>query len=134
MFFNPAALGWVDQIELQAVATLVAPKSELKSAEGSTVFGTPIGGPGPARATSARMRWCRRSMPRCRCPAGVRLGLGVNVPFGLETDYPDDWVGRYHGGQVRAADGQHQPGGGLAAGRPGCAPAPASRRSTPTAR
>src|SRR5688572_21412923 len=24
------------------------------------------------------------------------LGLGVNVPFGLATDYEDDWVGRYH--------------------------------------
>ena len=26
MFFNPAALGWVDKVELQAVATVVAPK------------------------------------------------------------------------------------------------------------
>jgi long-chain fatty acid transport protein len=25
-----------------------------------------------------------------------RFGLGINVPFGLETDYQDDWVGRYH--------------------------------------
>jgi long-chain fatty acid transport protein len=29
-------------------------------------------------------------------PAGLRLGLGVNVPFGLATDYPNRWVGRYH--------------------------------------
>ncbi|MGD2138225.1 MAG: outer membrane protein transport protein [Gammaproteobacteria bacterium] len=26
----------------------------------------------------------------------VWLGLGVNAPFGLKTDYDDDWVGRYH--------------------------------------
>lgn len=25
-----------------------------------------------------------------------RFGLGINAPFGLETDYADDWVGRYH--------------------------------------
>jgi long-chain fatty acid transport protein len=25
-----------------------------------------------------------------------RFGVGINVPFGLETDYQDDWVGRYH--------------------------------------
>jgi long-chain fatty acid transport protein len=26
----------------------------------------------------------------------IWFGLGVNVPFGLETDYEGDWVGRYH--------------------------------------
>ncbi|MGV6817872.1 MAG: OmpP1/FadL family transporter [Thiotrichales bacterium] len=26
----------------------------------------------------------------------VTLGIGINAPFGLETDYADDWVGRYH--------------------------------------
>lgn len=25
------------------------------------------------------------------------FGLGINAPFGLETEYDDDWVGRYHG-------------------------------------
>ena len=27
----------------------------------------------------------------------LKFGLGINVPFGLGTDYDDDWVGRYHG-------------------------------------
>jgi len=27
----------------------------------------------------------------------LKFGLGVTVPFGLGTDYDDDWVGRYHG-------------------------------------
>jgi long-chain fatty acid transport protein len=26
----------------------------------------------------------------------TRFGLGITVPFGLETDYENDWVGRYH--------------------------------------
>jgi long-subunit fatty acid transport protein len=25
----------------------------------------------------------------------VKLGLGVNVPFGLEIDYRNNWIGRY---------------------------------------
>ena len=25
------------------------------------------------------------------------VGLGINAPFGLTTDYDDGWVGRYHG-------------------------------------
>ena len=27
----------------------------------------------------------------------IHLGLGINVPFGLTSDYDDQWVGRYHG-------------------------------------
>lgn len=27
---------------------------------------------------------------------GVHVGVGVNVPFGLSTEYDDAWVGRYH--------------------------------------
>jgi long-chain fatty acid transport protein len=26
----------------------------------------------------------------------MTFGIGVNTPFGLKTDYDDDWVGRYH--------------------------------------
>ena len=26
----------------------------------------------------------------------LSFGFGINVPFGLATDYDDDWVGRYH--------------------------------------
>ena len=28
--------------------------------------------------------------------AKTKVGLGVNAPFGLETNYDDDWYGRYH--------------------------------------
>ncbi len=27
----------------------------------------------------------------------MTFGLAINAPFGLETDYKDDWIGRYHG-------------------------------------
>lgn len=26
----------------------------------------------------------------------LKFGLGINVPFGLGSDYDDDWIGRYH--------------------------------------
>ena len=31
-----------------------------------------------------------------RLNEGLTFGVGLNVPFGLATDYDDDWVGRYH--------------------------------------
>jgi long-chain fatty acid transport protein len=27
---------------------------------------------------------------------GIKFGIGVNSPFGLSTEYDEDWVGRYH--------------------------------------
>lgn len=27
----------------------------------------------------------------------LSTGIGVNIPFGLETNYADNWIGRYHG-------------------------------------
>jgi long-chain fatty acid transport protein len=96
MFFNPAALGWVDKAEALAVATLVAPRSELEDAEGRTVVGTAI--PGRDRqddiADNAVVPAFYLAAP---LPAEVRVGLGINAPFGLETSYSDQWVGRYHG-------------------------------------
>src|SRR4051812_19449013 len=26
----------------------------------------------------------------------IKLGVGINSPFGLRTEYPQDWIGRYH--------------------------------------
>ena len=28
--------------------------------------------------------------------SGLSVGLGLNAPFGLATEYDRDWVGRYH--------------------------------------
>jgi long-chain fatty acid transport protein len=96
MFFNPAALGWVEKIEFAAVATLAAPKLELERSSASTILGTPISG----RTTeddigeNVVVPAFYAALP---LPAGLRAGLGVNVPFGLETNYSRGWVGRYHG-------------------------------------
>ena len=103
MFFNPAALGYDGQVELQALATVVAPKAELNTRRAAPCSARRS----PAARTTAispRTRSCRRSTRRRRCRAGCALGLGVNVPFGLETQYSRDWVGRYHARQVRAPD------------------------------
>lgn len=95
MFFNAASLGWVERPQLEAVATLAAPRVELKNAGASTVLGTPIGGTDHNSdiAADAVLPAIYGALPLAR---GVRLGLAVNVPFGLETNYPDGWVGRYH--------------------------------------
>ena len=96
MFFNPAALGWVDKVELVALATLIAPKLELDDASASTAIPTPITG-GTSDDDIGENAVVPAFYAAAPLPAGLRVGLGVNVPYGLETSYARGWVGRYHG-------------------------------------
>lgn len=100
MFFNPAALGWVDRIETQVGASWISPRSELKDSSASTITGAPIGGRS-SRGDIGQDAVVPFFYAAAPVGGGVTAGLGVNVPYGLETRYPDGWVGRYHGVQSR---------------------------------
>lgn len=96
MFFNPAAMGLVKNIELVQTITGILPQSEVTSARATRVTGTPITGnasPGDIAQDAV-------------LPAGyavfsvspdLKLGISATGPWGLVTDYGYDWVGRYHG-------------------------------------
>lgn len=95
MFFNPAAISRLTTpYEIVTGATLVVPRLKLQDSRASTVLGTPIGGSTPQRdigedalipATYAALRLHEQWV----------VGLGINAPFGLSTEYPSSWVGRY---------------------------------------
>lgn len=95
MFFNPAALGRVDGYAAAVSLSYAMPRVELQDASGTTVLGTPI----PGRdedddiAGDALIPALYVAVP---LGEQVRLGLGINSPFGLKTEYSDEWVGRYH--------------------------------------
>lgn len=96
MFFNPAALGMVKNFEFVQTVTGVIPKSEVTSARATRVTGSSITGnasPGDAAQDAI-------------VPSGylgyaltpdLKIGLAMNGPWGLVTDYGYDWIGRYHG-------------------------------------
>ncbi len=95
MFFNPAALGRLEGSQALATASLIIPNSELTDADGTTVLGAPIGG--TATLEDIGLSEVVPAFYVMTTPVEpIRFGLGINVPFGLETDYPDGWVGRYH--------------------------------------
>ena len=95
MFFNPAALGRLDSHGVALSLSYARPEIELESASATTVLGTPI----PGRDQDDDIGE-DALIPAfyAMVPFGeqVRLGLGINTPFGLETAYSDEWVGRYH--------------------------------------
>jgi long-chain fatty acid transport protein len=101
MFFNPAALTRQSGSQLLGAASAIIPQLEFHDGRASTAAGTSISGNEGGRNVGENgiapvlygMWDVQQSLGSDQ---NVKLGLGVNVPFGVETDYRDDWIGRYH--------------------------------------
>lgn len=92
IFFNPAGLTYLDRSELDLGLNYIKPQSEFRD-EGSTINGNPLtGGDGGDAGNDAFVPNFYLSHP---VNDKVTLGFGVSAPFGLVTEYKDDWVGRY---------------------------------------
>jgi long-chain fatty acid transport protein len=104
IFFNPAGLALLDHGELQIGGQFIIPSATFSN-QGSRLVapGTPFnnerltGGNGGDGGVDHLIPNIYLSQPLFRSPAygDLSIGIGLTVPFGLETDYQPDWVGRY---------------------------------------
>jgi len=95
MFFNPAGLTRHDGNQMLATASYVAPHAEMKSGTAGTVLGAPISG-GLGGGDIAGNAVVPAFYAMLDLHPDIRIGLGINAPFGLVTEYEDGWIGRYH--------------------------------------
>jgi long-chain fatty acid transport protein len=94
VFFNPAGLMRLKTYQMVAAMHGVIPTAEFNDDGSTGALGGALGGddggdpgallPVPSFYVAA---------PVCDWFA---IGLGVNAPFGLKTEYDDGWQGRYH--------------------------------------
>lgn len=98
IFFNPAGMTRLQGGQMILGAHVIIPSLKFHN-EGSThvlqtVTGVPLlgGNGGDAGVTEIipNFYYSRKITDR------FCVGIGVNSPFGLATDYSDNWVGRYH--------------------------------------
>lgn len=107
MFFNPATMTEFEGMQAVAGFSIVAPKAELSNATatrasytGSLAGLAPFGGTrihgagGIDNAASTAVIPAIYAM--WSVDEKVKLGLSVNAPFGMVTEYGADFVGRYH--------------------------------------
>jgi long-chain fatty acid transport protein len=104
IFFNPAGLALLDRGELQIGGQFIIPSATFQN-QGSHLVapGTPFnhepltGGNGGDAGVDHLIPNVYLSQPLFRSPTygDLSIGIGLSVPFGLETDYQPDWVGRY---------------------------------------
>ena len=86
VFFNPAGISDLDGSVITLGANAIFTKSEFNNTNSNT-----NGAAGETDETGyvPNLYWVTPINER------IAFGLGVNAPYGLASDYDDDWVGRY---------------------------------------
>lgn len=97
VFFNPAGLTRLKGQQIVAGLHYISPRTEFKD-EGSGL--SPALGGGPLSGNEGGQGGEDAFVPNFYYSAsldnGWSVGLGINAPFGLATQYDDGWQGRYH--------------------------------------
>lgn len=99
VWFNPAGMAELDDgTHVSAGVHIVKPTAEFSN-KGSTrtlkaaPITTPIAG---ANSISDKTAYIPNFYAVKPINDKVKVGVGVNAPYGLETSYDSNWVGRYH--------------------------------------
>lgn len=96
IFFNPAGLTYLSRNQINTGIHFISPKADFKNQGSSlpaTLMSAPISGSsddGGKNAVVPNFYYAHRLNEKSIA------GIGINAPFGLVTEYDDDWVGRYH--------------------------------------
>jgi long-chain fatty acid transport protein len=93
IFFNPAGMTYIEGVQAIGVLHLIKPHAEFNN-QGS-VAGTarPLGSDGDDAGSLA---FVPNMYYKMDLTDQIKLGVGVNAPFGLTTEYDKDWIGRFH--------------------------------------
>ncbi|MCX7990581.1 MAG: outer membrane protein transport protein [Proteobacteria bacterium] len=95
IFFNPAGM---TRLNNQFIAGIhfISPSAKFHDEGSSRInpligsLGSNNGGDGGVSKFVPNIYYLRKLSDKSA------FGLGINVPFGLGTEYPSDWIGRYH--------------------------------------
>lgn len=98
VWYNPAGLTRLSRAEYLVGGYVIVPSTKVKSVSGSTTVA--VGGSVPVTGGNGGDAGEDAIVPNFyysrRLNDQAVFGFGVNVPFGLATEYDSGWVGRYH--------------------------------------
>jgi long-chain fatty acid transport protein len=92
MWWNPAALSALNKRQAAAVIHLITPKIEFNNNASQPALSQPLGGDG---GDAGGLNVVPNMFVAVPINPQWAFGLGINVPFGLTTEYDDDWIGRF---------------------------------------
>ncbi|MBK1877401.1 OmpP1/FadL family transporter [Pelagicoccus mobilis] len=91
VFFNPAGMALIEKPQIHTGVHYILPEAEFTNL-GSTTLTAPTQG---GDATSDEDAFVPNFYYVGRLNDDLAWGLGLSAPYGLTTDYGEDWVGRY---------------------------------------
>lgn len=93
IFFNPAGLTRLPGRQFMLVGSLIGTSAKFENRQSLSPAGTSAtggnGGDAGAWVPVPAAYYAMEIDPR------LRVGIGIQAPWGLRTDYDDNWVGRY---------------------------------------
>ena len=94
VWYNPAGMTRLKSAQLVAGGSYLVPSFKAINVKASVpALNQPIGGGGGDAGEAALVPSLYATFP---VSTRFSLGAGVNAPFGLATNYPDAWAGRYY--------------------------------------
>lgn len=94
VFFNPAGMTLLDGQQVVAGAHVIVPSAKFTATTATNALGMSLGtnngGDGGKTKVVPNLYYTNKLTDK------ISVGLGINSPFGLATEYNKDWVGRYH--------------------------------------
>ena len=92
IFFNPAGMTYLQGTQLVSALHLIKPNADFKNKGSVAGLGKPLGDEGP---DAGDLAFVPNLYFKMDVNENVKLGIGVNAPFGLKTEYDDQWMGRF---------------------------------------
>ncbi|MFO1304283.1 MAG: outer membrane protein transport protein [Burkholderiales bacterium] len=92
MWWNPAALSQFPTAQGAAVINVITPSVKFRNGSSLPAANQPLGGDGGDAGGYNFVPNMYVSVPINK---DWTFGLGINVPFGLTTEYDDGWIGRF---------------------------------------
>lgn len=95
IFFNPAGMAYIEGTQAVGALHLIKPSAEFNNQGSVKAAGLPpLGGEG---GDAGDLAFVPNFYYKSNLTDSIDFGLGVNAPFGLKTEYDDDWLGRFQG-------------------------------------
>jgi long-chain fatty acid transport protein len=92
VWFNPAGLARLNLPQVEAAINIITPSAKLSNSGSQAALGQPLGGTGGDAGGTAFVPTMFGSMA---INDQWHIGIGINAPFGLKTEYDTGWLGRY---------------------------------------
>src|SRR5215470_3603843 len=100
IYFNPAGMTLLPGRNLVFAGNLIKPSAEFNNIRTTPAVSTVTGlGPFPLNGTggdAGELGFVPNAYLSWQLSPQWYVGVGVNVPFGLKTDYDSNWMGRFH--------------------------------------